>query len=730
VNRLARLALRSLSLRLLLIHRWSLHRPRTVLALALLATLGFGVAATRARMALSVPDLVGRETRAVRWMDQMDAQFGGGHQLLLFFAPAGPGRALAAGELETIRSFLERERRENPELLSVESPWDARRAARVEGRLRLVPVLGDDQQAGLRALAASPLGGLLTDRQGRDVAAELQLRDSLTPGLFGRFDPRPVGELLARAQAELAGPWPEVRVHAGGAAAFEWYALEAQRRITLLNLAVVVLMVLACRLLLGTWRGGVLLVLLVGWAGTLVYGGLALWGQPVDMLTSGLFLMLAVAAIEDFIFIAWERLAHGASWRRAFRVLLLPGALTSLTTVIGFASLCAADLPIVRRFGLWGAMGAALEWVAAFLILPALLRLAPRLRGFAVPARAVPASFAAALARPRLPRWAARAALLLVPLGALAALRLDFNDSPDGFFDRGHPYGETADYTARTRGWRGAFHVVLPEDASPSDATALGRRLAATPGVAGVLDPGTVLASLTGGDELARFELAADLATLRGGLSGREGRLRALVFLADNELATVTRVRDEVLRSFPGGEGFPAGELVAYADFAEAVPRVLMHSLGTCLALVGLLVVLLYRAVGLGGGLRAVAASALGPAAALIALAASGQHVSFVTAVFASVLVGLTGDNAVQFACAAWGGSLRGGLARRGGAASMVALVMATCALTFVGSVFVPPRALGALLAFGLVAAFLGDTWVLGRLWSGSAPDGGLDWPP
>lgn len=81
---------------------------------------------------------------------------------------------------------------------------------------------------------------------------------------------------------------------------------------------------------------------------------------------------------------------------------------------------------------------------------------------------------------------------------------------------------------------------------------------------------------------------------------------------------------------------------------------------------------------------------------------------------FASVLVGLTGDNAVQFACT--GAGAREGIARRGGASVLVAVVMALAALVFLGSMFVPPRRLGLLLAGGLLAALVGDVWIFGAV--------------
>ena len=716
----ARCTVRPLSLALHRAQRAALRRPRVVLAVAALLFVAMVVSLSRGRVALSIRETVDADTRTSRWLAEMTSEFGSGNQVLLVFSRApGAGGRLVREDLAAIRGFVERERARNPEIVGATTPWDARRSARVGGGLRLVPVLDGDDPAGLAALAGTPFGGILTDREGRDAAVELVLRDTPRAGRFGRFDPRPVGALLERARGELTGARPGLEVRLSGSAAFEWYALVAQGSITVLNVVVLALILVSCRVLFGTWRSGLLLTLVIGWGGALVYGGMAAAGMPVDLLSTGLFLMLAVAAIEDFVFVAWERLAHGAKWRRAFRTLLLPGALTSLTTVVGFASLCTADLAIVRRFGLWGAVGASLEWAATFLVLPALLQVAPRLRALTDRSRALSTGHAERLVAAPVPRWAARAALTAVILAGVAATRLDFTDSPAAFFDDDHPFCEAIRYTARTRGWEGDLRVVFPDDASAREVADLSRRIAALPGVAQVLDPGTILATWTGSDPLAALELAADLApaTTAGGLVAPSGRMRAMVFASDTGLATAIRVRDGVLRAVAGTGAFPAGDLVSYADFGEAVPRTLLRSLGTCLLLVGLLVALLYRSAGLGWGGRAMLASAFGPSAALAAVWLSGLHVNFVTAVFASVLVGLTGDNAVQFACAAHGGSLRGAIARRGGAAVLVTVVMALCGLTFLGSAFVPPRKLGMLLSGGLVAAFVGDVWILRGLW-------------
>ncbi len=715
---LGRNGLRPLSRGLLRLHRTALRAPRATLALAALVALAALAQIPRTRVHLNIRDMADPELPSSRWADEMERTFGAGHSVLVLFTPRAAGARFTPPELEAIRAWAERERRQNPEVVRVTSPFDLLRAERVNGRLTLVPAVARATPDALASVRDTPWGGILTDREGRDVAVELVLRDTQGSTFFGRFDPAPIAALWSRCQAEVVARQPGIEARLSGNAAFDHFALGGVERFQVLNVAVTALLVLLCRALLGTWRSGFLLGALLAWVGLAVYGGMAASGAPIDLLSMGLFLMLSVAGIEDFVFIVHAALAQGGSWRTPFRRLLLPGFLTSVTTVVGFGSLCVSELGIIRRFGLWGAIGAVLEWIGTFLVLPALLAAAPRLRAYARPARALALRLPERILAWRLPAAAAWPLLGVLGLAAFGAGRLSYADSPVAMFPQDHPYRRTIGHFEATRGWVGQLHVVFPEDASAREVEQASRELAATPGVARVLDPGSVIRFWTKGDQLALFELAAESRKIEegaGGLRAPDGRLRAAVFVSDAHLPSLVALRDAIAARWPGGEGFPAGELVSYADFGERVPRTLMDSLVVSLALVGLVIVLLFSAAGQGFGVRAALASLWGPAVTLILLWASQLPVNLITATFASVLVGITGDNAVQFACAARGG-LATGIRRRGGAALIVTLLMVAASLTFLGAAFEPPRRVGLLMAAGLVAAVAGDVWLLGGL--------------
>jgi len=61
---------------------------------------------------------------------------------------------------------------------------------------------------------------------------------------------------------------------------------------------VVLILLVARRAFFGTWGSGLMLAGVVGFAGMLVYGEMAIAGVAVDLLSTGLFLMLSVAAVE------------------------------------------------------------------------------------------------------------------------------------------------------------------------------------------------------------------------------------------------------------------------------------------------------------------------------------------------------------------------------------------------------------------------------------------------
>jgi predicted RND superfamily exporter protein len=100
----------------------------------------------------------------------------------------------------------------------------------------------------------------------------------------------------------------------------------------------------------------------------------------------------------------------------------------------------------------------------------------------------------------------------------------------------------------------------------------------------------------------------------------------------------------------------------------------------------------------------------------LILIAAFRINMDFMKCIVACVLVGLTGDNAIQYLFAARGRPLEVGIKSRGEASIQTNLFMAITSLMYLFSYFNPPKTFGLLLAAGFVIALVGDLWILNGL--------------
>jgi predicted RND superfamily exporter protein len=106
-------------------------------------------------------------------------------------------------------------------------------------------------------------------------------------------------------------------------------------------------------------------------------------GIDLNIMNSVLPLMILVIGYTDSVHILLHvrnSLQQGISQpeavRKAVRVLWMPCLMTSLTTATGFASLTISRIPVLREFGLVGAVGCLVNFAAVIMVLP-LLALTP-----------------------------------------------------------------------------------------------------------------------------------------------------------------------------------------------------------------------------------------------------------------------------------------------------------------------------------------------------------------
>jgi len=565
----------------------------------------------------------------------------------------------------------------------------------------------------LEALARGPWGDLLTDRTGRDFLVEVDFVEK-TPR--SGADPERVEDLMKSLPRQQG-----MSAHWSGAAIYQYYLFKAVARSQILNLAALIAILVFLRFVCGTWRAGALFSTVLILAVVLVHGGMGWADHPINTLSMSVFFILALSALEDFIFLSHFRAKQAADWRLAFRSARMPGFFTSLTTTIGFGSLLGSELSTVRHFALWSASGAMVEWAATFWVLPALLEWIPYLRDWVVPHRA---PFLRcrwfrfhAEKSGRLTKYLARASLLVF-VGAMFGIQsLKINSNPLDALPADHPFSQAREYLKKTRGWEAQVQLVFEKDVAPARV----HRILAN------FKTQTQVAHLEGGPVVEEV-LVKDLPPLTRELVMREyrvsgageryfassGESKVDVFLKSAELSQV-RQFVQFAESACGPDCFVSGDLVAFVDAADPLIRTLYKSMWVSLGLVSVLLIAIgfWLQLGFRAALAGAASSVWGSAGLICLMAVFNMSVSVVSCVVLSVLIGMTGDNLIQYLFAGGKDGLRAGLDRVGSASIHCSLIMIVVSLLLSGSYVRDLRSLGFLLASGFLLSLTGDFWIL-----------------
>lgn len=199
---------------------------------------------------------------------------------------------------------------------------------------------------------------------------------------------------------------------------------------------------------------GVLIPALAAAVPTAMLVGVMGWiGEPIGLLNQAYFTLLPVILVADAIHMVArfheeqrsEATDGPADLGLRERAIVRAGSrvglaclLTSLTTAVGFASLGLAEMPILRSFGLYAALGVALGFVVVMVLVPLLLSLVDDRRNERpLPGlRPIDATVRFATARPGvvLILTAALAGAAVIP-----AQRVEIDNTLSGLLDDDHP---------------------------------------------------------------------------------------------------------------------------------------------------------------------------------------------------------------------------------------------------------------------------------------------------
>jgi len=286
--------------------------------------------------------------------------------------------------------------------------------------------------------------------------------------------------------------------------------------------------------------------------------------------------------------------------------------------------------------------------------------------------------------------------------------------------DRDHPYQKMIDYVRGNRGWEAEASLFFNANFKPEEKREIIEKLSNDNIIQKIESHSSAYQYIA---KEITDPLSKDLVMNEFNHSkfaeryiSTTGEERALLYLKTTNTQKVNDLRLKVQKICPNHECWVGGEIVAFADFSKSLIRTLFDSFFISLILVGLVLVYLAWATGITNYFSIIIASFWGAAVILCLIYAFDLSINFVTCIIASTLVGLTGDNAIQFVFAAKNDNLQSGIEERGPSSLYCALTMGLSSLVFLGSYFEAPKILGALLAAGFMFSLIGDVWILNGL--------------
>jgi len=565
----------------------------------------------------------------------------------------------------------------------------------------------------LLALSNTPWKGLLAREDQKDFMHEFNLEDRGEQDFEIKTVPSAARTLMSSA--------PEMKTYWLGDASYQFFMAKGLQINNALNGIIALFILFFFRCFFGTWKSGFILI------GTLLYSSLILFSLmsifhiPIDILNNCLILLLTVSSLGDFAFLTHHQLNNANEpWMNAFKKLVTPSFFTSFTTFIGFVSLYTSDIDVIKRLGVWAGISGMLEWFTVMFVLPPVLKVTLKDRSWVNNEKRINILPLHLLERIKPKKKISLLLLSLLIFLPFTFHRIYISDVPSELFKKDNPFRQGIEYLQQTRGFKGDVSLVFNDKGRVAINNEIIEKLRKHPNVARIDSPYEIKNFLLNNLNQEQKSLVEDglKTTIQYQRFFSDKRARAVIYLKEIEMKDMNVMRHTISRELcPNQECALAGALVAYADFSQMVPETLLDSFLLSLLLVFLcLFGLAYYTGNLKRFPALFATSLWGVGVTLILMAGLQVRVNFVTCVVVSILVGMTGDNTIQYILGSMDSDedpLMNGIKERSGGSVITTFIMMMCSTIFFFYYFEPPRVFGGLLIFGFLASLAGDLWLL-----------------
>ena len=686
----------------------ALAYPRLVLSVSALLFFAAIVQIPKLESLVSIEDMLDESYSSFADIRDITRKFKIGHTLFVVLEPTA-AEGFSQEDLCAIDRWFNHELSTNKSLIRATSPLQVRRS-QYDGKTIQYPLVIPNpctsKMSRVSALLETPWVHFVTDISGRDLLLEFEFQRIPFSTRYGSFDPEHIAALVGGLDHALEVEHVRGKVHLGGPAAFEWHMARGLDHDQIINLLALICMVVAYRIFFGSWRGGFVLAGTLVYCGVLLMGAMAVAGVRIDILCNSLFLMIMVASVQDFLYLAYARRRGNVELFSVYRSYITPSFFTSFTTMVGFGTLYFSQIHSIARFGVWAAVGAGLEWVTVFFITPSLMKLVPRLQIWARQERSHFVKTFDHIAAKK-PHRVVTIFLLLVMIGGVSGItRIVVNDTPRDGFPEAHRLRKDMAYISQSRGWESDFTLVFQPPFS-GDRRKIIAALESDPETVAVYSgPGLESYLTRGQPPLTQDAILRDFryTPAYDRFYADDGTEVALILVREASVAGTRKLMAKIHDLCPARECYLTGGMVVYQEFSDRVIPSLIDSFVWSLLLVTIILLGLAYSKGLTGEALPILISSFWGVFFMVGVYTYGNiAVNHVTCIFASVLIGMAGDNAIQYMFASRDRNLDIGIKAAGVGSILVTVMICSFSLLFCLSEFKNPRILGMLFCGGFV---------------------------
>jgi predicted RND superfamily exporter protein len=709
--------LRRLHWYFLKIQKYALRYPRKTLFFFLLQFLIFSFGIKDLQFLLSIDDLIESDFSTYQSLKKVNQEFKDKNTILLSIES---DRIFSKQFLCDIQDWIRDTARQRHDLIQIQSTFGIRQASiegthfELESHLNIDCFSSDPEvdkiKTGFAKVQKSPWQSILTTPHGYTLTINFIVFDP-EDKKYGSVNTAIVGELQKDFNTSFL-PNSDLKTYWGGITTYQSHLRKAFDQTQILNGLMFILSLIIFRVFLGSWKAGHIYNGTVIFTLCIVYGIMGFCQIPVDVLTNSTGLMIVISCLEDFVFIVFGMVKFNWSLRKSIRKFVLASFFTSLTTAIGFGSLITSDLNIIRRFGLISAIGTLYEWACVFFALLAFVKIFPKVGDLKFePLLLVPKDpFAKKIPRPT--SWA----LIALVTGSMFFWhRLIVKDSPNDFFFSDHTINQTSAHFLKTRGWVNELSLLFANDVSVKRKTQVIQEVEQNP-LVHTIEYSEYVKSYINANTLSRDHYFVNYlwesSSHAQRLIAENGTERAQIFINDMSNEGLQSLKSSI-QNICQNECHVVGSLISYNEFSVRVLETLFSSLGVSLILVVFIILSLGHRLNKKELWACIISSIWGPLALLGLFIIFKVPLFFVSCICASVLIGLAGDNAIQFIFFSQKGKMNNSVDSLTQASLIVSIGMMVLSSVFLLSSLAPLAKLGLYILLGFILGYLGDLWVL-----------------